>query len=61
MRLVRRAKPRLARSSVVDTDKSGGQVSDIRTSSGMFFARGETPEIARFEERIAHWVMVESG
>jgi hypothetical protein len=27
----------------------------------MFFARGETPEISRIEERIAQWVMIPPG
>ena len=37
-----KAGPRLTRSGVVDTEKGGGEsFSDIRTSSGMFFDRGE--------------------
>ena len=40
--LVAKAGPRLTRSGVVDADKQGGEpFSDIRTSSGMFFDRGE--------------------
>lgn len=37
-----KAGPRLTRSGVVDTEKGGSEsFSDIRTSSGMFFDRGE--------------------
>lgn len=36
-------------------------MSDVRTSSGTFFGRGETPTIAAVEERIAQWVMVDKG
>eukprot|EP00887_Chlorella_sp_A99_P007247 scaffold2.g7247.t1 len=39
--LVRAAQPRLARSGVVNADTGGSDVSDIRTSRGMFFDRGE--------------------
>eukprot|EP00892_Ulva_mutabilis_P010743 jgi/Ulvmu1/8040/UM004_0277.1 len=56
-----RAKPRLQRSSVVDTKNPAGQISNIRTSQGMFFARGETPTIANIEERIAQWVMMDKN
>lgn len=40
------AKPRIARSGVVDVATGGSSISDIRTSSGMFFERGEDPVIA---------------
>lgn len=58
-----RAKGRLVRSGVVDVSKGAGghKISDVRTSSGTFFNRGETPIIAEIEERIAQWVMVEKG
>lgn len=59
--MVAHAKPRLARSSVVDTDTGQGKTSKVRTSNGMFFARGETPEISRIEERIGQWVMIHAG
>ena len=59
-----RAQGRFVRSGVVDTDKPGvvgSKISDIRTSSGTFFARGETEVIAQVEERIAQWVMVDQS
>ena len=58
---VENAKPRMSRSSVVDTKTGGGAISDIRTSSGMFFGRGESATIREVEERIAQWTMVDSG
>ena len=39
----------------------GGEVSNIRTSSGMFFGRGESQVLKEVEERIAQWTMVDSG
>ncbi|HET6632133.1 MAG TPA: 2OG-Fe(II) oxygenase [Rhodanobacteraceae bacterium] len=50
--LIELARPRLDRSLTVDT---AGQhtVNTTRTSSGMFFALGETPLVARIEQRIA--------
>lgn len=36
-----KAEKRLERSGVVDTGSGGSVVSDIRTSDGMFFERGE--------------------
>lgn len=58
--LIEGAKPRLRRSGVVDAKAAGGgKVSDIRTSQGMFFERGETSTISTVEERIAQWVMID--
>jgi prolyl 4-hydroxylase len=50
--LIATATPRLHRSTVV-SDGSGSDVSDVRTSSGMFLERDETPVHARIEARIA--------
>lgn len=50
--LIGQANPRLARAMTVDTDGSH-QVDQRRTSQGMFFAIGETPLVARIEQRIA--------
>ena len=61
--LIAAARPRLARSLTVQT-QTGGEVINIdRTSSGMFFARGEIDVIARLEARIARLVNwpVENG
>lgn len=49
--LVASADSRLERSTVTDGD--GSLVSQVRTSSGMFFERGETPLCAKIEARIA--------
>jgi len=47
------AEPRLVRSQTVDNSTGGSEVNDARTSSGMFFTRGESELIARIETRIA--------
>ena len=39
--LIKKARPRITRSGVVDTETGGSSVSEIRTSSGMFFSREE--------------------
>jgi prolyl 4-hydroxylase len=44
--IVGKAAPRIVRSGVVDTETGGSSISDIRTSSGMFFERAEDPIIA---------------
>ena len=47
------AGPRLARSRTVDNLTGGEQIHSSRTSSGMFFKRGENELISRIESRIA--------
>lgn len=47
------ARPRLARSETVQTETGGSEVNELRTSSGMFFAREENELCARIEARIA--------
>jgi prolyl 4-hydroxylase len=54
------ARPRLARSLTVATRTGGEEINADRTSSGMFFRRGETALIARIEARLArllNWPM----
>ena len=51
--IVALARPRLTRSETVQTETGGSEVNPLRTSSGMFFARGENPLCARIEARIA--------
>lgn len=51
--LIAAARPRLARSLTVATSTGGEEVNADRTSSGMFFSRGEIPVVQRLEERIA--------
>jgi prolyl 4-hydroxylase len=51
--LIESARPQLARSLTVATKTGGEELNPDRTSSGTFFARGQTPEVARIEARIA--------
>jgi len=46
------------RSGVVDSEKGGSKIDEVRTSSGMFFSRGEFEALGRVEDRIAHWSLV---
>ena len=61
--LIALARPRMSRSLTVATNERGEAPNDDRTSSGMFFERGECELVARIEARIArlvHWP-VENG
>ncbi|WP_109125407.1 2OG-Fe(II) oxygenase [Dyella sp. C11] len=58
--LIAQASPRLARAMTVNTDGSH-QVDHRRTSQGMFFAIGETPLVARIEQRIADLLAIPVG
>lgn len=51
--LIESARPRLARSLTVQTQTGGEELNPDRTSSGMFFGRGETELVRRLEARIA--------
>jgi prolyl 4-hydroxylase len=51
--LIALARPRLARSLTVATKTGGEEVNDDRTSSGMFFQRGEHEVVRRLEARLA--------
>ena len=51
--LIAAARPRLARSLTVETRTGGEEVNTDRTSSGMFFLRGENDVVRRVEARIA--------
>lgn len=61
--LVDAARPRLARSHTVQTQTGGEEINADRTSSGMFFNRGESALIQRIEARIARLLRwpVENG
>lgn len=61
--LIDLARPRLARSLTVATKTGGEEINADRTSSGMFFQRGEFDLITRIEARIARLVNwpVENG
>jgi prolyl 4-hydroxylase len=54
--IIESAKPRLARSLTVQTSTGGEELNPDRTSNGMFFNRGQTPEVTAVEERIARLV-----
>ena len=51
--LIAAARPRMARSLTVETRTGGEEVNDDRTSSGMFFERGENAVVQKLEARIA--------
>jgi prolyl 4-hydroxylase len=61
--LIALAQPKLARSLTVHTKTGGEEVNADRTSSGMFFQRGDNPLVSRIEQRIARLVNwpVENG
>ena len=61
--LVDAARPRLVRSRTVQTQTGGEELNADRTSSGMFFNRGEGALIQRIEARIARLLRwpVENG
>ena len=54
--LIESARPALARSRTVETRTGGEEVNADRTSNGMFFQRGQTPEVTAVEQRIARLV-----
>lgn len=47
------AKPSMTKSSVVDNETGKSIDSTVRTSTGTFFARGQTDVLAAVEKRIA--------
>jgi len=51
--LIEAARPQLKRSLTVQTRSGGSEINPDRTSSGMFFGRGETELVRRLEARIA--------
>ncbi len=51
--LIAAARPRLKRSLTVETQSGGEEVHADRTSSGMFFDRGESELVRRIEARIS--------
>jgi prolyl 4-hydroxylase len=61
--LIALATPRLARSLTVATKTGGEEINADRTSSGMFFQRGENEIVRRIEERLGRLVNwpVENG
>mmetsp|Transcript_26850 Transcript_26850/g.91660 ORF Transcript_26850/g.91660 Transcript_26850/m.91660 type:complete len:328 (-) Transcript_26850:309-1292(-) len=56
--LVEKARPNMQKSTVVDNRTGKSVASQIRTSSGTFFRKGEDAVIADIERRIAEFSMV---
>jgi prolyl 4-hydroxylase len=56
--LIDLARPAMERSSVVDNASGKSVDSEIRTSAGMFFRRGQDDVIRAIEDRIAAFSMV---
>jgi prolyl 4-hydroxylase len=54
--MIAHARPRMTRSETVQTDTGGSEVNKARTSSGMFFERGENAVCVAVERRIARLV-----
>ncbi|KAI7841722.1 hypothetical protein COHA_004588 [Chlorella ohadii] len=59
--IIKLAEPHLMRSGVVDTSTGKEAVDNVRTSKGMFLARGQDPIIASIEQRIAKWTLMPVG
>lgn len=51
--LIAQARPQLSRSLTVAADDDDEEINADRTSQGMFFTRGQTPEVSALEARIA--------
>ena len=51
--IIAHARPAMARSRTVATQTSGQEITPNRTSSGMFYTRGQTPTVTKLEARIA--------
>lgn len=58
--MVEKAGPRLRRSGVVGVN-GGSDVSEIRTSQGMFFSREEDAIIAGVEKKLSEWSLIPLG
>ncbi|CAA7391456.1 unnamed protein product [Spirodela intermedia] len=56
--LIEMAKPRMIKSTVVDSKTGKSMDSRVRTSSGMFFSRGQDKVIRAIEKRIADFTFI---
>lgn len=56
--IIQKARPRLIRSAVANNDNGKSELSEIRTSSGMFINKGEDTVIKTIEERISEWTFL---
>lgn len=59
--LISLAEPKLARSGVVAAEDGHSEISNVRTSHGMFLERGHDPIVADIERRIARWTLLPVG
>lgn len=53
--LISLAKSELRRSEVVDDATGDGELSEVRTSSGMFIPKGKDPIVSGIEDKISAW------
>ncbi|XP_024012590.1 prolyl 4-hydroxylase 2-like [Eutrema salsugineum] len=51
--LISLAKENLQRSAVADNDNGESQVSDVRTSSGMFISKAKDPVVSDIEDKLS--------
>jgi len=58
--IIKLSQTHMERSGVV-AHEGGSEISDIRTSSGVFLARGQDDVIRGIEERIAAWTLMPAG
>ncbi|GKV39089.1 hypothetical protein SLEP1_g46904 [Rubroshorea leprosula] len=56
--LISLAKSELKRSAVADNQSGKSKLSEVRTSSGMFIAKGKDPIIAGIEDKISAWTFL---
>ncbi|XP_058201340.1 probable prolyl 4-hydroxylase 4 [Rhododendron vialii] len=56
--LISLAKSELKRSAVADNESGKSKLSEVRTSSGMFIAKGKDPIVAGIEDKLAMWTFL---
>ena len=56
--LVGKAEPMMTESGVVDNDTGHSKKSEVRTSTGTFFGRGQDEVITKIEKRVAQVTMI---
>jgi prolyl 4-hydroxylase len=53
-----KAKSELKRSAVADSESGESQLSEVRTSSGMFISKAKDPIVAGIEDKISTWTFL---
>uniref|UniRef100_A0A803Q5E7 procollagen-proline 4-dioxygenase n=1 Tax=Cannabis sativa TaxID=3483 RepID=A0A803Q5E7_CANSA len=56
--LISLAKSELKRSAVADSESGESQLSEVRTSSGMFISKAKDPIVAGIEDKISTWTFL---